>query len=167
MAQEARRTLLRVFVYGTLKRGHENHRRLCAGMISAVSATVGGRLYDLPYGYPALVIPGENVLAAGTANSAEDARKTGPRTEAWGLPRDARPPEGWDVVHGELLTFDDPERRLPALDLLEGFDPRSPGLYRRVLLPVETGPRQSGMVAWAYIVQRLFGAYLPEGRWPP
>lgn len=29
----------------------------------------------------------------------------------------------WGRVYGELLTFDDPESRLPAIDRLEGFRP--------------------------------------------
>jgi gamma-glutamylcyclotransferase (GGCT)/AIG2-like uncharacterized protein YtfP len=42
----------------------------------------------------------------------------------------------WGRVYGELLTFDDPESRLPAIDRLEGFRPGDRSLYRRVLLPV-------------------------------
>ena len=41
----------------------------------------------------------------------------------------------WGPVYGELLTFDDPENRLPAIDHLEGFLPGGPSLYRRVLVP--------------------------------
>jgi len=40
-------------------------------------------------------------------------------------------------VYEELLTFDDPEDRLPAIDRLEGFHPGGPCLYRRVLVPVQ------------------------------
>jgi len=36
----------------------------------------------------------------------------------------------------ELLTFNDPETRLPAIDRREGFYPGDPRLYRRVLVPV-------------------------------
>jgi gamma-glutamylcyclotransferase (GGCT)/AIG2-like uncharacterized protein YtfP len=42
----------------------------------------------------------------------------------------------WGRVYGELLTFDDPESSLPAIDRLEGFRPGDRSLYRRVLLPV-------------------------------
>ena len=42
-----------------------------------------------------------------------------------------------DTVHGELMTFDDPERRLITLDALEGYVPGEEGLYERVLVPVE------------------------------
>jgi len=42
----------------------------------------------------------------------------------------------WGHVYGELLTFNDPESRLPAIDRLEGFHPGGPRLYRRILAPV-------------------------------
>jgi gamma-glutamylcyclotransferase (GGCT)/AIG2-like uncharacterized protein YtfP len=44
--------------------------------------------------------------------------------------------DDWGRVYGELLTFNDPESRLPAIDRLEGFRPGDKSLYRRVLLPV-------------------------------
>jgi hypothetical protein len=65
----------------------------------------------------------------------------------------------WGRVYGELLTFDDPETRLPAIDRLEGFHPLSacahaqaggdPCLFRRVLIAV----RLNGSVipAWLYV----------------
>jgi gamma-glutamylcyclotransferase (GGCT)/AIG2-like uncharacterized protein YtfP len=53
-------------------------------------------------------------------------------------------------VYGELLTFDDPETRLPAIDRLEGFRPGGPSLYKRVLVPV---CNEHGMVlpSWLYV----------------
>ncbi|VBB41845.1 hypothetical protein TRIP_B180040 [uncultured Desulfatiglans sp.] len=55
----------------------------------------------------------------------------------------------WSRVYGELLTFNDPESRLPAIERLEGFRPGGSSLYRRVLVPVCI----TGMVqpAWRYI----------------
>jgi gamma-glutamylcyclotransferase (GGCT)/AIG2-like uncharacterized protein YtfP len=53
-------------------------------------------------------------------------------------------------VYGELLTFDDPESRLPAIDRLEGFHPGGPCLYRRVLVPVRTNG--TVLPAWLYVV---------------
>lgn len=50
---------IRVFVYGTLKPGFRNARRLLAGRIDSYrAAAIRGRLLDLPLGYPAAV-PGE------------------------------------------------------------------------------------------------------------
>jgi hypothetical protein len=46
-------------------------------------------------------------------------------------------PDG-TLVCGELMTFDDPDVRLLALDCLEGFETARPSLYRRVLIPTET-----------------------------
>jgi len=70
-------------------------------------------------------------------------------------------------VYGELLTFDDPETRLPAIDRLEGFHPGGPSLYRRVLVPVCI--RQEVVVgAWAYAgdSEQCFRRLLQAGRWP-
>ena len=147
-----------MFFYGTLKRGHANHDRFCNGYLSVEEATARGRLYDLPFGFPALVVPQEDVRAPGTADFGADARKSGEtdNTEAWtsDIPR----------VFGELFVFDDPEDRLPALDSLEGFVPGEAGLYRRVLIPVES--KDGAVLAWAYAIERPSGALLPGGRWP-
>ena len=49
--------LLRLFVYGTLKRGYWNHERFCRGVLSVEEAVVWGRLYELPSGIPVLRCP--------------------------------------------------------------------------------------------------------------
>lgn len=46
---------LPVFVYGTLRRGFANHDRFCFDVLEVVPAWTTGRLYDLPYGFPAMV----------------------------------------------------------------------------------------------------------------
>ncbi len=152
---------LLMFFYGTLKRGHGNHDAFCGGARFVDEAVLGGRLYDLPYGYPALTVPPENVLAAGTADPAGDAeiqRRLGQEG--------ARPADGLRVS-GELFAFDDPEERLPALDRLEGFDPENDSSpYRRVLLAVETAGDGGVVLAWAYVVEVASGIHLPKGRWP-
>jgi len=152
---------LTMFFYGTLKRGHANHDQFCRGYLSAEEARTWGRLYDLPFGYPALVIDKEDVRAVGTTDPTSDTYEqrslglTGARLLA-----DPR-------VSGELFVFDDPEERLPMLDRLEGFDPTGrSSLYQRVLIPVETSSGV-GLLAWAYVVERAAGVYLPGGRWPP
>jgi gamma-glutamylcyclotransferase (GGCT)/AIG2-like uncharacterized protein YtfP len=46
---------MKVFVYGTLKPGEGNYLRYCAGkVVEAHRATVLGRLFTLPMGYPAM-----------------------------------------------------------------------------------------------------------------
>lgn len=149
--------LLNVFVYGTLKRGQRNHEPYCSGALSVREARVSGWLYDLPFGFPGLMVPAETVLAIGTEDYAGDAGK---QYLACGLSRSLDP-----VVHGELLTFDDPAQRLPALDGLEEFRPGEPGLYRRVLIPVQTNGE--ALLAWAYAIKNPSGKQLSGGRWPP
>lgn len=52
-------SLLKVFVYGTLKPGECNYQRYCAGVVvGAQPALARGLLFALPVGYPAMT-PGE------------------------------------------------------------------------------------------------------------
>ena len=150
---------VQMFFYGTLKRGGRNHA-YCEGGRFTSEARVEGLLYDLPQGYPALVVPEKTILAVGTNDYAGDARRAS-TIDRTGL----RQLEG-PAVHGELFTFDDPGERLPALDELEGFystDPSSP--YRRVLVPVHL-PGGGATPAWVYAVGHALGTHLPGGRWP-
>ena len=149
-----------MFFYGTLKRGHRNHKPYCAGARFVGEATVRGMVYDTPFDYPALTVPTEDVLAVGTDAPLRDAALQ--RRLGGDHPRPADGPR----VFGELFAFEDAEGCLPALDRLEGFDPAdgaSP--YRRVLLPVET-TAGDGALAWAYVVETASGIHLPGGRWP-
>ena len=127
-------------------------------MLKIEEATVRGRLYDLPFGFPGLVVAQESVYAIGTTDYLADARAQHRPT----VSEDAPPPGA--AVYGELLTFDDPEERLPALDGLEGFSPGATCLYQRVLVPVEVP--ESRLLAWAYAIPSATGAHLPDGRWP-
>jgi gamma-glutamylcyclotransferase (GGCT)/AIG2-like uncharacterized protein YtfP len=53
---------LRVFVYGTLKPGEVNYQRYCAGRtIEEKSAIAWGQLFDLPCGYPAMILGNQQV----------------------------------------------------------------------------------------------------------
>ena len=45
--------LLRLFVYGTLKRGYWNHDSFCQGILEIRDARIRGRLYEGP-GFPLL-----------------------------------------------------------------------------------------------------------------
>jgi len=68
---------------------------------------------------------------------------------------------------GELLTFDDPEFRLPAIERLEGFHPGELSLYGRVLVPVHA--RESIVLAWLYIGDRLLESRISptsNSSWP-
>jgi gamma-glutamylcyclotransferase (GGCT)/AIG2-like uncharacterized protein YtfP len=149
--------LLTMFFYGTLKRGQSNHDRFCQGAVRIEPATTLGRLYELPFGFPGLCVNQHDVRAIGTTNYLTDAEK---QREA---PPDS-PAPGWDVVHGELFTFEDPETRLIAFDALEGYTPGENSLYQRVLIPVQS--RGEHLLAWVYELKRPAGVYLPGGRWP-
>jgi gamma-glutamylcyclotransferase (GGCT)/AIG2-like uncharacterized protein YtfP len=49
--------ITKVFVYGTLKPGEVNYQRYCQGkVIHAQAAIARGQLYDLPLGYPAMIL---------------------------------------------------------------------------------------------------------------
>ena len=152
-----------MFFYGTLKRGGRYHS-YCRGGRMTAEARIRGLLYDLPQGYPAIVVPEETVLAVGTDDPLADAL-----ADALGANGLARPDLAEAVtpaVYGELYTFDDPERRLPRLDVLEDFSPSNPSSpYRRVLVPVY--PDGSDVtLAWAYAARHPRGTHLPGGRWP-
>ena len=165
--------MLRLFVYGTLKRGFWNHDRFCRGVLTVEDAVVRGRLFETSSGIPVLQVPEEDILAVGTTNPLADvatqahvtARMSNPeptpdrhQENATGAP--------WDPVYGELLTFDDPETRLPAIDRLEGFHPGGPCLYRRVLVPVQV--IGADLPAWLYVGEDpISGRLTPLGgsRW--
>ena len=66
--EDSPETILRLFVYGTLKRGYWNHQRFCAQARSIEPAVVWGRLYHLNAGFPALEVPEGLILSRGTAD---------------------------------------------------------------------------------------------------
>ena len=161
--------LLRLFVYGTLKRGCRNHRSFCQGVVEIREASVRGRLYQGP-GYPILEVPKDDILAQGTthplADAATQARLSDQvQSKLRRLPESATR-DAWGAVYGELLTFDDPQTRLPPIDRLERFRPAGRSLYRRVLVRATVdGARQ---LAWVYTVENLgiVQHRIESGRWP-
>ncbi|CAN5552473.1 gamma-glutamylcyclotransferase [soil metagenome] len=150
-----------LFVYGTLKRGFRNHAGFCDGVLAIEEAVVRGELYDLPYGFPALVVPEVTVQAIGTTDPNLDVATQHQLSKSNQRRSAATGPQAF----GQLLSFDDPVSRLPKLDHLESFDPDDYSLYRRVLIPVETERRT--VLAWAYVTEKPAGTYLPDGSWPP
>ena len=135
--------LLRLFVYGTLKRGNWNHERFCRGVLSVEEAVVRGRLYELPSGIPVLEVPEADVLTHGTADPLADVATQARFAEDLAsilepVPENATAGD-CGPVYGELFTFDDSETRLPAIDRLEDFRRGCRSLYRRVLVPVYAG----------------------------
>ncbi len=166
--QNDRPSQLCLFVYGTLKRGYNNHQRFCQGVLTVEEATVCGRLYHLPVGYPRLVVPRKSILAHGTTDVRADValqNEWSVRWKEWPDDVGGAVSADWDLVCGEILTFDDPEMRLPALDQLEGFDLYGTSLYQRVLLPVQSTVTSSDVIVWTYVGEPE-GKYLPNGCWP-
>ena len=161
--------MLKLFVYGTLKRGCRNHHAFCRGFVDVREASVRGRLYEGP-GYPILEVPEADILAQGStdplADAAAQARLSNRVRTGLQQLLEATTQETWDTVYGELFTFDDPQTRLPAIDRLEGFHPGGCSLYRRLLVPASVeGVRQ---LAWVYAVENLgIGRRrIASGRWP-
>ncbi len=142
--EDTPKPILRLFVYGTLKEGYGNHQGYCARARSIETAVVWGRLYELDAGFPALEVPEELILDQGTADPLADAR----RQQEIGKPRFIRPTGDWDLVHGELMTFTDPQRDLPPIDRLEGFQPDGHGMYQRVMVAALSG--RTSVSAWTY-----------------
>ena len=165
--------MLRLFVYGTLKRGFWNHDRFCRGVPTLEDALVRGRLFESCSRIPDREVPEEDILAVGTTNPLADGSTQAHVTARMSNPEptpDRLPKKGtgapWGPVYGELLTFDDPETRLPAIDRLEGFHPGGPCLYRRVLVPVRANG--TGLPVWLYVAD--VNEYLgfkprPSGKW--
>lgn len=146
--------ILKLFVYGTLKRGFWNHDRFCRGVLDVREAVVRGRLYEMYSGIPVLQVPDGDVLAHGTLDALADVATQARISEqpaSYPEPAQQSATAGdWGRVYGELLTFNDPESRLPAIDRLEGFHPGGPSLYRRVLVPIRS--HQAVSPVWLYVV---------------
>ncbi len=157
---------LRLFVYGTLKRGFHNHR-FVAQATAIQPAWTWGRLHHLRAGYPALQVPDHLILAHASDRPRHDARRQS-MTPPDDVPG-SRPVGDWDWVSGELVTLADPEADLPPIDRLEGFwSTGSRNLYDRVLVTVWV---QDGgltpVTAWTYDGRRLMGSLARCTTWPP
>ncbi len=157
---------IRLFVYGTLKRGFSNFQRFCPEVSEVVPAAVWGALYHLPVGYPMLAVPPEGILALGSADPLNDARLQAETQRIFSWPGDRQKPAFCEEtlcqpILGEILTLADPVGQLPQLDELEDYQPPSrnqpqhQGEYHRVLMT--TCPPER-MVIWVYVA--------PDGRLP-
>ena len=159
-------TTLRLFVYGTLKRGYHNHR-LVPQAAAIQPAWTWGRLWHLRAGYPALEVPDQCIIAR-----ASDRPRRDVRVQAMTPPDEfpgGQPVGDWDWVSGELMTLADPEADLPPIDRLEGF--RATGarnLYDRVLVTVWV--KDNGLepvTAWTYDGRQIVGRLARCTAWPP
>tara|TARA_Y100000593_G_scaffold34043_1_gene66841 strand:+ start:4077 stop:5348 length:1272 start_codon:yes stop_codon:yes gene_type:complete len=142
---------LRVFVYGTLKQGHGNHR-LVKGAKSIQPAIMSGRLYSngLPYVHVDICnewIEGSRSVSEDYAEQEilqADIDKGHSLTDPWSEE---------DIVIGELCTFKNWDQ-ITALDSLEGFRPNNPSsLYRRILTSCVIDDKNEKEVScWVYVV---------------
>lgn len=168
------RSGLQLFVYGTLKRGQRSHQRFCGRASAVEPATVWGRLYHLPAGYPMLCVPEPSIRAIGTGNALADLatqRQFDRLMEEQGgeplTPAEFDQAGDWEPIEGEIVTFADPAEALPRLDVFEDFRPGSDDTsYLRALVPLAD---RASMHVWTYIAP---GGRLPAGarrvacRWP-
>ncbi|WP_234042112.1 gamma-glutamylcyclotransferase family protein [Persicirhabdus sediminis] len=170
--------MLMVFVYGSLKRGFENHLPYCRYLQSVSEAAVIGKLYGLSAGYPGLLVPGGFERGVGTADALADVALQQRASAAW-LDSDICQGEsrgmwnaafdcGWGEVYGELMAFSNVQESLAGLDDLEAYSVGGPCLYRRVLVPVRVADRYQ--LAWVYVmdedtVASFAGEYIESGMW--
>ncbi|QSR87929.1 gamma-glutamylcyclotransferase [Methylacidiphilum caldifontis] len=162
---------LNLFVYGTLKRGFSGHEQFCKGALSIKKAAVYGRLYEHRSGFPVLYVPETSILAEGTEDYLSDLAKQKnllSKGSVWfGLHESNLLKNNWQIIQGELLTFNDPQSRLRLIDDYEGFWPASHCLFKRVLVPVNV--EKISLAAWLYIggsICRDNLVWLKEGCWP-
>lgn len=132
--------MLRLLVYGTLKRGFWNHDRFCRGVLAVEDAVIRGRLFETPSGIPVLQVPEGDILAVGTTHSCADVATQAQVTARIHDP-DSLPPAGsrrtpqarlGDYVRGATDLRTTRRTRLPAINRLEGFHPGGFCLYCRV-----------------------------------
>jgi gamma-glutamylcyclotransferase (GGCT)/AIG2-like uncharacterized protein YtfP len=154
--------MISIFVYGTLKQGHCNHTHYCRSAVSIETASVWGRLYSLPEGYPGLIVPRESILATGTTNPTADANlQNSTKLEQQSL---TKPTGDWDKITGELITFAAPETDLPPIDRLEAFNPGGWSLYERVLVSVAADNDAKNVWLYRYNLQHN-GKRIASGCW--
>ncbi len=135
------------------------------------NGAVPGRLYEQTSGIPMLQIPPENILASGSDDPLADValqNRYSDRTPLINADLQADDTGRWNWVQGEILTFNDPTIRLPAIDALERFKPDGPSHYQRVLAPVRADSGKN-IIVWLYIaanqIQRS-AKWLSGGIWP-
>lgn len=142
--------MLRVFVYGTLKRGYGNHGH-CSGYDDVKEASVFGKLYTR--GIPYLVTPPELNLAAGTRMSYQDMDVQNEYHDYQYRKQQVEGHGQWPMISGELFYFENPSI-LKNMDYLEGFNyEQETSHYNRVLIPVCIDVNE-WITAWAYVVDQ-------------
>lgn len=132
------------FVYGTLKPGEANHW-VCAPYIANIQAAIAlGRLYRLPFGYPAMTTEEEGIVQGYLCSFTE------PQIVSILDEFEQHDPHQFEqVAPGQI------------------FDANQ---YCRKLLTLYTPKRSPLGCAWGYVmtheqIRRLSGQLVPEGNW--
>lgn len=137
---------LRVFVYGTLKKGFGNHHYYCKDALKIEKARVRGHLYvqgALPYASVS------DYACIGTRNNDSDFKMQ----EDFQNEPNKGIFRGSECIHGELVTFDSWED-VSRLDSLEGFYTTTQPThnhYTRVLTSCKTQTDEE-LSCWVYII---------------
>lgn len=136
--------MIKVFVYGTLKPGEVNYPLCDRWVIDTCPAISFGMLYQLPFGYPAMVAGGRNLVQGVLLSFIDSAI---------------------------LQQLDEFEQHDP--DLFQSHFPELPldaHHYQRQAIAVSNPKGVSLGIAWAYLmtsiqVQQINGVWVPSGDW--
>lgn len=137
-------SITRVFVYGTLKPGEVNHK-ICEGyVVDSQPAIAQGKLYHLPFGYPAMTLTGTDAIH-GFILSFVDVEILNILDE-------------FEQHEPEVFTRFAPEQSLAA------------NQYQRELIKVSIPKSSSVETAWGYVmtseqIRRLSGIPVANGHW--
>lgn len=137
-------SLIHLFVYGTLKPGEPNYHVCAEFVVQAEAAIAPGRLYHLPFGYPAMTL----------ADSGEV--------------------HGYILTFADpiaLVILDEFEQHCP--DTFRRMLPEAvyeEHQYSRKPIHVFNPKRSHMQVAWGYVMTqeqicRLRGVFVPNGNW--
>jgi gamma-glutamylcyclotransferase (GGCT)/AIG2-like uncharacterized protein YtfP len=136
--------MIRVFTYGTLKPGEINHRVCAAHVVETQPAIAIGRLYHLPFDYPAMTLEEQGVV------------------------------QGYVLTFSEpeiLAALDDFEQHDPeTFQQVAPGQSLTANQYSRLLLNVFTPDQIPLKPAWSYVmtrsqIQQLQGIPVPNGWW--
>jgi gamma-glutamylcyclotransferase (GGCT)/AIG2-like uncharacterized protein YtfP len=139
-------SVLRLFVYGSLKAGECNDFVLRRWLERWDEAQTHGEMRLRPDNYPAMFLPSFGVL--GSVDYETD------------LSLDQAPEcNQGHLIKGQILYLRDGAEALPVLDRFEGYFPQGRSEYLRVAISVST---ESGLVpCWTYT-----GVGPPVQEWP-
>ncbi len=136
--------MIHVFTYGTLKPGEINHQVCAADVVEAQPAIAIGRLYHLPFDYPAMTLEPDDIVQGYLLTF------TSPEV---------------------LIRLDEFEQHDPeAFQRVAPGQCFAANQYQRQWLPILTPQRQPLVSAWGYVmtpeqISRLNGKLVPIGNW--